>query len=215
MADTGATSGGTFANNASAGTVAWSSPGNAAASDNSRATAALPSAGTRTQYLLITNFGFSIPTGATIDGFLITVEGSVLATTGFPIAYGRIVKQGVIGATEIVASSVFTSTTDQTRTIGSSSSLFGDTYTAADVNASNSGITIQCREQFDFSTVRIDHVQLTVYYTEAAAGQPSSRRMGGVAFAHGGYDPRNKFDMRRWRHQQSGLILPDPSLHLN
>ncbi|MBI4614481.1 MAG: tail fiber domain-containing protein [Planctomycetes bacterium] len=67
----GPASPGTLANDASIGTIPWTGPGNAASSDNTYATAA--GAGT-TQYLKATNFGFSVPGTATIDGILLEVE---------------------------------------------------------------------------------------------------------------------------------------------
>jgi hypothetical protein len=44
----------------------------------------------------------------------------------------------------------------------------------------------------------------------SATGQPARKRMGGVAHAYGGYDP--KVGIMRWRHQQSGLILPNRTI---
>lgn len=59
-------------NDASIGTVAWSNRPFAMASDNSYATVA----NATSNYLSLTNFGFAIPGGATIDGIEVSIEKS-------------------------------------------------------------------------------------------------------------------------------------------
>jgi len=73
MPDTGAISPGTLADDAAVGAVAWTNPGNAASSDN--AYAVFSTSGVQqSHYLKATNFGFSIPAGATIDGVAVSIE---------------------------------------------------------------------------------------------------------------------------------------------
>ena len=69
---TAATSPGTVSDDASVGTVAWSNPMNATGSDTNYATVGLSS--TYSHYLEATNFGFAIPTGATINGILAEIK---------------------------------------------------------------------------------------------------------------------------------------------
>ena len=59
-------------NDASVGTVAWSNTAFAMSSDNSYATVA----DATSNYLTLTNFGFAIPGGSTIDGIEISIEKS-------------------------------------------------------------------------------------------------------------------------------------------
>ena len=59
-------------NDASIGTVSWSNTGNAVSSNNSYATVA----NATSNYLTLTNFGFAIPGGATIDGIEVSIEKS-------------------------------------------------------------------------------------------------------------------------------------------
>jgi len=72
-ADEGANSPGTMADDATVGTVAWSNPDRAKSLADGNATAVLSSLGV-SHYLKATNFGFSIPTGATIDGILAEIN---------------------------------------------------------------------------------------------------------------------------------------------
>lgn len=72
---TSATAPGVGYNDSTAGDVAWSSAPNILASDNSRATAAVTNGVTETsQYLVASNFGFSVPSGARILGAAFAVE---------------------------------------------------------------------------------------------------------------------------------------------
>ena len=91
--DTGALSPGTIADDATVGTVAWTNPDNAKVSDNVYATVSLIGIGI-SHYLKATNFGFSIPTGATINGILVEIEKKDIsaAVSGGHDEYVKIVK---------------------------------------------------------------------------------------------------------------------------
>jgi hypothetical protein len=77
----GPRNGGTFADDASIGTVTWTSPANAQYSDNIRASAILTTTYRVSHYLKATNFGFNIPGNATIQGIQVDVERSVSGGT--------------------------------------------------------------------------------------------------------------------------------------
>ena len=70
MASEGPNDPGTITNVAY-GTQAWANPSNAGSSNDSYATRTLSGV---SDYLRATNFGFAIPSGATIDGILVEVE---------------------------------------------------------------------------------------------------------------------------------------------
>jgi hypothetical protein len=86
MANTSATSPGTMVDDATVGTVAWTNPTNAGASDNSYATIGTSGrCGVFTgHYLKATNFGFSIPVGATITGILVEIERKQTVVSSCP-----------------------------------------------------------------------------------------------------------------------------------
>ena len=63
---------GTVVDSDATGTVAWTNPMNATTSDNVYATISCPTG--ISHYLKATNFGFSIPTGATINGIVVEIE---------------------------------------------------------------------------------------------------------------------------------------------
>ena len=162
MATAGPTAPGTIVSDATVGAVAWSNPSNAGASDNSYATAVIGAAVTPSEYLLCTNFGFSIPSGATIDGITVTVEHSASQTNRVNDSAVRIVKGGTIGSTD-KASATFWGTSDASVDYGSTSDLWGETWAYSDINASNFGVVISASSTGTGTrTARIDLVTITI-----------------------------------------------------
>ncbi|MBC7856903.1 MAG: hypothetical protein IAF94_26025 [Pirellulaceae bacterium] len=162
MATQGPNGPGTLANDASIGFSSWTNTGNAAASDNSYSTNNVGPT-FQTNYLKATNFGFSIPAGATIDGIVVEIERK---ESGANIARDnrvRIVKGGTIGSTD-KASGTEWPTSDAYATYGSSSDLWGATWTASDINASNFGVVLSVLG-LGTGTASVDHFRITVYYT--------------------------------------------------
>lgn len=137
---------------------AWSNPGNAAASDNAYATAS----SNGTQYLKATGFGFSIPTGATIDGIVVEWERKT-SSSGVTDKAVRIVKAGAVGSTDKSAAGDWP-TTDTFKSYGGSTDLWGETWTAADINSANFGAAIATQSTL-VRTNSVDSVRITVYYT--------------------------------------------------
>lgn len=159
---------------ASFGDVEWINPGNVLSSDNSRAEAGLSVVEQNSHYLVATDFGFSITAGATIDGIVVEIEKSRSDTLD-DIADGRvrIVKGGAIGATDRAAAGQW-DTTDAYTTYGSSTDKWGETWTDTDTNATNFGAAITATSTSG-GTGRVDHMRITVYYTDAS-GHPAMAR---------------------------------------
>ncbi|KKK55514.1 hypothetical protein LCGC14_3073800, partial [marine sediment metagenome] len=95
--DTGATSPGTMADDDTVGTRVWNNPNGAKVSDDARANVLLQNQTSR--YLKATNFGFAIPTGATIDGILVEIEQKYLAAISKENSI-KIIKGGAISGDE-------------------------------------------------------------------------------------------------------------------
>lgn len=172
MASQGPNSGGTFANETSIGTQAWTSPSNAASSNNSYVTATSSGTGEwLTNYIKATNFGFSIPGGATIDGIIVEVERKALTNNGTQFIVDnsvKLVKGGTISGSEKADTSTKWLTSDTYKTYGSSTDLWGLTWTDSDINSSTFGVVFSAdiEKQFKFhETASVDHVRITVHYT--------------------------------------------------
>lgn len=159
---------GTFASEAFTGsTDAWASPSNAGASDNTYTTAAVNTGGDKSEYLKCTNCSFSIPANASIQGIEVLVEWSHSGGgTGTAKQYrNRIVKAGVVSSDTTYDSSSALASSDTTGTLGSSSGLWGTTWTPDDINASTFGCAIACQSgSGSLPSARIDRVQIRVTY---------------------------------------------------
>jgi hypothetical protein len=171
MASQGPLSPGTLADSIALGGIAvWSNPGNAAASDDVYATAN-PSLDEVTHTLKATNFGFSIPSGATIDGIVAEVERKASINLVTFDAAVRIVKaDGSISTTERADSINAWPTSDAYASYGSPSDKWGEVWTDVDINDVDFGAAIQAQGGAVIDS--IDHIRITVYYTTGGGPPP-------------------------------------------
>lgn len=151
---------------AAIGTISWSNPTDALTSNNAYATAVFASAAT-SHYLRITNLGFTVPSSATIDGIILKKEGHYTSGGSFTgTSYAQLLLNG-----EIVGSSKsgnFPSTTDGVVTSGSSSDMWGYSFTPAIVNSSGFGVSLWTDITAGSGTIYVDSITIEVYYTIAA-----------------------------------------------
>lgn len=190
-ADTGAVSPGTVAEDTTVGSVSWSNYTNVTSSDDLYTTVTTGVfIGTISYYIKSTNFGFSVPNGATIDGVVVSVERH---KTGAPNAKDsslRLVIGGSITGDDKADTVTVWPTSDGTATYGSSSDLWGTMPSASDVNASNFGIVLATTggtgggggQDANFF---VDHITITVYYTESGLTVSQTRVQGGMRFTGG------------------------------
>jgi len=167
----GPLNGGTFSNLAIGGSKAsWTSVGNVATSDNTYASFGNISGavGGFTDYLLVSNFGFAIPVGVIIDGIVVEVERSDpnARTSDFHV---QLIKNSLIQATDKALAAIWP-VADVNQPYGTSTDLWGNTWTPADINATSFGVAIAAQRGASGSTTqgRIDHVSITVYYHSIA-----------------------------------------------
>ncbi len=160
----------------------WTSPGNAFSDNSSYAqVAGLDGADPlSSDYLQCVNYGFSIPSGVTISGIVVTLERKSDSTGngGSSDKAIRVVKGGTIGTTDRSTATAYT-TSDVKEDHGSSSDLWGDTFSVSDVNASNFGAAIRVQKASSAGgshTVTVDAVQVTVHYTFNPTFEQSSYR---------------------------------------
>jgi len=153
MAYEGYNSPGTMADDASFGTKIWSEVNNAKTSNNLYAHAATLRTPGSTHYLKATNFGFSIPTAATIDGIIARVERHCSIASGAMTIRLRAVKGGVIQSTDMDSGDVWPGS-DASISYGGSTNKWGTTWTPAQINASNFGFVLAA--SLDEGTARVD-----------------------------------------------------------
>ena len=175
----------------SGGSLVWSSPSQAITKDGIGATLATSGFGI-SHYLKATNFGFSIPPGATILGIKVDVYRSANGQTGSNAVLDSQVKiiraDGTVGALNKAGASTWpTPITDAQ--YGSSSDFWGESnWTPAAINNSNFGVALAVAGNASGAnrTASVDSVQVTIYYTKAfyivnAANPASLTLLGGLA----------------------------------
>jgi hypothetical protein len=159
------------------GTVAWTGPGNAVADDGLGAVATM-GAGATSEYLVVTDFGFSIPSGATINGIEVTIERfRQLSGTLQDSSLRLIVGGAASGDNKADATNWPGAMT--AKTYGGATDTWGLTPSAADVNASGFGVTFAAAEVGGVATGRanLDYISMTVHYTEGSTGISSAQTM--------------------------------------
>jgi len=144
----------------------WSSLAGASPSDDSYAIFGnlTGGIGSFTDYLVSSDFGFSIPGGATITGILVEIETS--DPTGNTSDYSiRIVKAKNIGSRE-KASGISYSTSDAYQSYGGPGDLWDDAWTPADINDGGFGVAVSAQRNSVSGTTdgQIDDIRITVYY---------------------------------------------------
>lgn len=162
MGTLGPNDGNTFANDGTVGTIAVTNPSNARLADNTYCTSVLL-LGQITNYLKATNFGFTIPLDATVDGIVIEIEKSTTIATSITDNSVKIVKGGTVVGSEL-ASATQWGTTDAYATYGTPTELWGTTWTPSDINGSTFGIVVSGIAALA-ATAQIDHIRVSVYYT--------------------------------------------------
>lgn len=145
------------------GTETWSSISNAAVSDNNRANVSFSGIGyTQSEYLVVGGDMPSIPAGATITGIRIGVEGLYNLDSN---ANAYLALDGVIKGS---AQNTNMGTLESVVYTGSSSDLWGASWTATEINAASSFqiyIFADLYDSFGPPSVQVDDAFAEVYYT--------------------------------------------------
>lgn len=167
MASQGPNSVGTGVNT-NIGNTDWTNPANITTSNNSYASVALGFNQTSDE-LWATNFGFAIPSGATIDGIIVEVE---CLGNDFEDSAIQIIRGGVLAGSP---KQLYSWGGETYLTYGNSSDLWGTGWTDSIINASNFGVSIRVHcNSFKGSVARVDHVRITVHYTASGGGPESA-----------------------------------------
>lgn len=155
----------TFSNDAAIGTIAWGTPGDAAASDNIYASMASGAGSPNvSNYLKGLQLTSGVPGGATIVGVEVRVEKSQVSA-GYTDNSVRLVKGGVISGNNKADTITAWPTVDAYITYGGAADLWGLALTAADVNGATFGLVIASAQSANFRSGSVDHMQMKIYYS--------------------------------------------------
>ncbi|MEM6362812.1 MAG: hypothetical protein AAF745_00185 [Planctomycetota bacterium] len=137
------------------------------ASDGDNASVTLANGGF-SNFLLVTNFGFAIPTSATIQGIFVEIEKASSGAGGGSIQdYAvRLIKGGVIQVAESKLNASLWPSVKAYFAYGDDEDLWTNTWAPADLNADNFGVAIAAVEASgeNIKNAIVDHVRITVYY---------------------------------------------------
>jgi hypothetical protein len=158
----------------------WTTPANAGVDDGAYAYVDTNTfdSGIYTYRLDATNFSFAIPTSATIDGIVIEIEQNGAKSRDDLV---QLIKGGTPQGNNLSANATVP-TSDTIITFGSSTDLWGLTWTVADINASNFGVAYAAMATGNNGDIYIDFVRITVYYTPLPdiSNTPNSYAFGAV-----------------------------------
>jgi hypothetical protein len=177
MANTAATLPGTASQ--SGATNVWDDPDQIKAQNDTGCYAARTT-DANSAVLIGSNYGFTIPTAATIKGIVVTIRRYHTASTSpMPIDVTvQLRKAGVAAGDNLSAGASFPAAWED-KVFGSSTNMWGTTWTAAEINNSGFGIGYQL---YRYTTVSgdpyVDSIKITVYYT--IPGGQSALFGGGV-----------------------------------
>lgn len=166
MASTGFVFAGTGASQ-SPGDSGWSNPTDITTSNNSDASCSLAK-GAETEYLIASNFGFSIPGGSTINGVTVRVERAAQHTTRVEDLEIKLYVNGSITA-QNKASGTDWPISDTTADYGGAADTWGESLTPTLVNASNFGVAVKAHSvSSSSSTAYVDAISIDITYTPGA-----------------------------------------------
>lgn len=158
---------GAGADNAAVGTVAWNSPSSIVGSSGNTG-ATITTSGT-SHYLEGTAFGLAIPSGATILGIQLAIPHLVSAFSSAQDSGVYLLKAGsVVGSNHSVGASLVG---NSTLVYGSSTDLWGTTWSPADINNSGFGFALSVTATLSGAHPEVEifsDIVMTVYYRLAS-----------------------------------------------
>lgn len=166
------------------GSSGWTNPNNIFTSNNVYAVSGSVSGSTG--FINALGNGFSIPSGATIDGIQLTIEAkNQLSGNGFQLRPTTTdVSMWYAGASfnnaasSGISSQTWVSATESSKTFGSSTSLWApnSTLTPSIVNDSSFGFRMRFfNTNGSAQTFSVDLISITVYYTAAGISSSSQQ----------------------------------------
>ena len=148
----------------------WVSPDNAKTSNDAYSSVSLPKIAGASDILLAGDYGFSIPSGATIDGIEVKIEHKGGAAGSIADVYVQLTKASIlVGDNKASASKWATSDGEITYPAsGGATDKWGTTWTVADINNEiGLGLRAQNSNADNAVTAYVDCISIRIYYTEA------------------------------------------------
>ena len=175
---------------AGGGTVAWKTPANAISSGGGNATVDLNGPGVKTsQYLTTTNYNFSIiPSNAIIIGIAVAIgrfESDIRAGNDVKDIGVYLLKAGaIVGNNYADIATEWPKNTLTAATYGGNSDLWGTTWTVAEIQASNFGVSLNVNSDNN-RTASVDYILISVTYALPGTLNWYTASSGGILLGSG------------------------------
>jgi hypothetical protein len=155
----------TQSSTSTAGQAGWTNNTSGLKSQEGTLSTTTPSLGGTSRTLRLSAYGFSVPSGATINGIVVEFYNISQSTEGhLGITLTKTVNVGTGTGKDVIP----TASTGY-QTLGTSSDLWGTTWTVAEINATGFGCLVDANDQDEAGgSMSLDHVRITVYYTATA-----------------------------------------------
>ncbi len=147
---------------ASTGAVSWVNPINASTDNTTYSNVSL-SSGQITHYLKATNFGFTIPSTATITGITVEIERYEDANNKLKDNAVYLLKSGAIVGTNASTGSNWPNSVGVI-TYGGTTNLWGTTWTPIDINNANFGVVLSAIASGNVNGY-VDYIRVSVTYS--------------------------------------------------
>ena len=147
--------------------TSWTNASNVQVSDNVYATISLTDV-TVSRKLRAMNYGFSIPTGATINGIEVYVERQAELASSITDQTVNLIKASVTEATDKADTVTYWANSDVQKIYGAPSDLWSTTWTPSDINNSGFGVAFRAQQLVSGSAIiaYVDWIGVIVYYTQ-------------------------------------------------
>ena len=146
------------------GDIQWANLDSVLTDDAKYTTSTTVSDNDSTHYLWVNDFGFDLPTDAIVTGFTVKFEGYLSDSAQALNVVVRMVKAGTITGSDYATNATISD--DVTiYTFGASDSLWGSTWTIANVEDSAFGAVFMFTDTVGGTTIYVDYATIQVHYT--------------------------------------------------
>ncbi len=153
---------------ADVGNQEWDDEGNATSGSNDNRAEVELGGWESSEYLIITDFGFSVPNSHNVDGIEVNVERKKEGGNIEDLSI-RLTKDGENNFVGNAKDAGSWPNSDQTETYGNSGDAWGASFTPGEVNASGFGVGISAENQSGASKkAYVDNVTIKVYHSAGA-----------------------------------------------
>lgn len=171
------------------GNTAWTNTGNVISDNNAYTSASLAGSSAVSNYLRSSNYSFSIPVTATINGIQVTIgRYSDNGNTRIRDNEVRLVKAGTVTGDNNANAGVNWPTSKAGITYGGVSDLWATAWSASDINNSNFGVALSVLNATGVGATYnalVDYIEVTVTYTVPGSIEWYTASSGGTLLGSG------------------------------